>query len=54
LTNVRNLQESKQQLSRLTEKFGTWELVLDEEEFLRRTGWDPTKNIGAIMVQKGE
>ena len=52
MANVRNLQELKELMTRLTKglDMSGLELVVDDEEFLRRTGWDHTKNIGAIMV----
>ena len=52
MPNARNGQELDQYLRELTKglDMSGLELVLDDEEFLRRTGWDHTKNIGAIMV----
>ena len=52
MPDVRNLQELKEFMTQLTKGSATsgLELVVDDEEFLRRTGWDHTKNIGAIMV----
>ena len=52
MTNVRNGQELEELMRELTKGSDTSGLrwVPDDEEFLRRTGWDHTKNIGAIMV----